>query len=297
MTSAAPGKPNKPVPTALGPDSLAWEHAGDNLQLLIAGTTLLLQVAHPVVGAGVGDHSVFKKDPWGRLQRTTAWGLRLLYGGPQGAPKAGQELRDLHRDIKGADDKGRRYFALDPEAYAWVHMTTYYTLVTKQKYFGEKPFTAAEETQLYDEWKQQGRVLGIRDEHMPADVDSFWTYFHDMVSNRLEETDTGRYMIDVSLSAMKKPPALKMVPDKLWRRFYTMAGNYAKLNTVATLPPALREKYGLSWDARQEKKFRRLAGLVRRLLPLIPDRNRYLPPAYHALKGNYVAPEQRLAAG
>ena len=46
---------NKADPIALGPDSLAWKHAGDNLQLLMAGTTLLLQVSHPVVGAGVGD--------------------------------------------------------------------------------------------------------------------------------------------------------------------------------------------------------------------------------------------------
>lgn len=295
--TAATGKQTRPTPKALGPDSLAWQHAGDNLQLLIAGSTLMLQVAHPVVGAGVGDHSVFKKDPWGRLQRTTAWGLRLLYGGPEGAPKAGQDLRDLHRDIKGQDEKGRRYFALDPEAYAWVHMTTYYTLVIKQKYFGERPFTAEEESQLYDEWHQQGLVLGIRKEDMPANVDEFWDYFHNMVAQRLEETDTGRYMIDVSLSAMKKPPSLKMIPDKLWRRFYSAAGNYMKLNTAATLPPALREKYGLEWDAKQEKKFRRLAAVVRTALPLIPDKMRYLPPAYYALKGNYLPPEQRLAAG
>lgn len=30
------------VPLALGPDSLAWKHAGDNLQLLMAGTILPL---------------------------------------------------------------------------------------------------------------------------------------------------------------------------------------------------------------------------------------------------------------
>lgn len=85
------------VPVALGPQSLAWKHAGDNLQLLMAGTTLILQVVHPVVGAGVEQRSVFNTDPWGRLQRTTEWGLR--------------------------------YFALDPETYAWVYMTTYYAMV------------------------------------------------------------------------------------------------------------------------------------------------------------------------
>lgn len=288
--STAPAIKTKPIPAALGPDTLAWKHAGDNLQLLMAGTTLLLQLSHPVVGAGVGDHSVFKKDPWGRLKRTTEWGLRLLYGGPEGSPQAGRELRDLHRDIKGSDDKGRRYFALDPEAYTWVHMTTYYTLVTTQKHFGETPFTPAEEAQLYQEWVQQGRVLGIRDQDMPQDLDSFWAYFNGMLEKRLEVTETGRYLLDVSLKVMKRPAGLKFIPKKLWRRFYRGAGNFALLNTVATLPPALRAQYGLEWDTKQEKRFRRFSRILRASLPLIPHKVRYLTPVYQTLKGDYQRP-------
>lgn len=284
-TPDASPEASKPVPTALGPDSLAWQHAGDNLQLLMAGTTLVLQVAHPVVGAGVGDHSVFKKDPWGRLKRTTEWGLRLLYGGPVKAPVAGQALRDMHRNIKGQDDKGRRYFALDPEAYAWVHMTTYYAMVITQKYFAEKPFTAQEEIQLYEEWLQQGRVLGIRDADMPADVAGFWDYFDNMVRNRLEDTDTARYLLDVSLNKVKKPPQLKFFPTALWDALYASAGNWAKLASYATMPEALREKYGIVWDKKQEKRFRRLQRIVKMSLPLLPTKLRYLPPAYEALKG------------
>ena len=281
--SSAPAIKTKPIPTALGPDSLAWKHAGDNLQLLMAGTTLLLQLSHPVVGAGVGDHSVFKKDPWGRLQRTTEWGLRLLYGGPEGSPQAGRELRDLHRNIKGADAQGRRYFALDPGAYAWVHMTTYYTLVNTQKYFAETPFTPQQEAQLYSEWVQQGRVLGIRDEDMPQDVDSFWEYFNAMIDNQLEVTEIGRYLLEVSLKVMKKPPGLKFLPDRLWRSFYRGAGNVALLNTVATLPPALRAQYNLDWDTRQQKNFSRFCRVLRAGLPLIPNKMRYMAPVYHSM--------------
>ena len=281
-----------PPPEALGPDSLAWQHAGDNLQLLMAGTTLVLQVAHPVVGAGVGDHSVFKKDPWGRLKRTTAWGLRLLYGGPEKAPKAGQALRDMHRDIKGQDNKGRRYFALDPEAYAWVHMTTYYAMVITQKYFAERPFTAQEEIQLYEEWLQQGRVLGIRDADMPADASAFWEYFDNMVRNRLEDTTTARYLLDVSLSRVKKPPQLKLLPTALWDAVYGGLGSWAKLASYGTMPEALREKYGIRWDEKQEKRFRRLQRVVKAGLPLLPAKVRYLPPACEALKKSTARDER-----
>ncbi|MDQ8036700.1 MAG: oxygenase MpaB family protein [Pedobacter sp.] len=282
---SAADAPAKPIPKALGPDSLAWQHAGDNLQLLMAGTTLVLQVAHPVVGAGVGDHSVFKKDPWGRLKRTTDWGLRLLYGGPVKAPIAGQALRDMHRNIKGQDDKGRRYFALDPEAYAWVHMTTYYAMITTQKLFAKQPFTALEEIQLYEEWLQQGRVLGIRDADMPADVSAFWDYFDNMVRNRLEDTDTARYLLDVSLTKVKKPPQLKLLPTSIWDAAYAAGGSFAKLACYATMPDALRAKYGVVWDEKAQKRFRRMQRVVKAGLPLLPDKIRYMLPAYEALKG------------
>ncbi|MED5238052.1 MAG: oxygenase MpaB family protein [Pseudomonadota bacterium] len=275
----------KADPITLGPDSLAWTHAGDNLQLLMAGTTLLLQVSHPVVGAGVGDHSVFKEDPWGRLKRTTEWGLRLMYGGEQGSPQAGRDLRELHRNIKGADAKGRKYFALDPEAYAWVHMTTYYAMITTQRLFGDKPFTASEEAQLLQEWVQQGRVLGIRDQDMPHSVPAFWEYFNNMVENRLENTDTARYLLDVSLSRVKKPPQLSLMPDWLWKRLYRQLGKGAKLTTYATLPPGLRKKFHVHWTGRLARRFERKRRTIRNLAKLVPPKVRYLPPAYLAVTG------------
>ncbi|MCH8544846.1 MAG: DUF2236 domain-containing protein [Alcanivorax sp.] len=271
--------------TALGPDSLAWTHAGDNLQLLMAGTTLLLQVSHPIVGAGVGDHSVFKKDPWGRLQRTTEWGLRLLYGGQDGSPQAGQALRDLHRDIKGQDEKGRRYFALDPEAYAWVHMTTYFTMITTQQAFGKRPFTPEEAEQLYLEWVQQGKVLGIRDQDMPQDLAAFWQYFDNMVAQRLENTDTARYLLDVSLWKVKRPPQLGWMPHWLWNLIYSQLGKNARLATAATLPERLRKTLDVDWNDRLARRYARRRALVRLLLPLIPAKARYLPPAYLAVTG------------
>ena len=275
----------KADPITLGPDSLAWTHAGDNLQLLMAGTTLLLQVSHPVVGAGVGDHSVFKEAPWGRLKRTTEWGLRLMYGGEQGSPQAGRDLRELHRNIKGADAKGRKYFALDPEAYAWVHMTTYYAMITTQRLFGDKPFTASEEAQLLQEWVQQGRVLGIRDQDMPHSVPAFWEYFNNMVENRLENTDTARYLLDVSLSRVKKPPQLSLMPDWLWKRLYRQLGKGAKLTTYATLPPGLRKKFHVHWTGRLARRFERKRRTIRNLAKLVPPKVRYLPPAYLAVTG------------
>jgi uncharacterized protein (DUF2236 family) len=57
------------------PGTITWRRAGDARVLIAAGYALLLQVAHPTVGAGVSEHSEFQRDPWGRLLRTLAEGI------------------------------------------------------------------------------------------------------------------------------------------------------------------------------------------------------------------------------
>ena len=106
---------------APGPESVVWRRASDPRVLLTAGYALVLQVAHPTVGAGVSEHSSFREDPWRRLSRTLDAFYGLVYGGPQAAGEAGRRLRALHRTIRGVEAGGRRYSALEPEAYAKKH--------------------------------------------------------------------------------------------------------------------------------------------------------------------------------
>lgn len=67
------------------PGTITWRRAGDARVLIAAGYALLLQVAHPTVGAGVSEHSEFQRDPWGRLLRTLDYACTIVYGGPQAA--------------------------------------------------------------------------------------------------------------------------------------------------------------------------------------------------------------------
>src|SRR5205807_8487468 len=54
----------------VGPDSVSWQRGSDARLYLVMLYPLLLQVAHPTVGAGVRDYSDFEKRPWARLLRT-----------------------------------------------------------------------------------------------------------------------------------------------------------------------------------------------------------------------------------
>ncbi|AZQ75818.1 DUF2236 domain-containing protein [Streptomyces luteoverticillatus] len=90
---------------------------------------LVLQTAHPVVGAGVAEHSDFRDDFFPRFTRTLASTLRFVYGTPAEAAAEGRRLRALHARIRGTDHHGRPYRALDPQAYAWVHATLFEAVV------------------------------------------------------------------------------------------------------------------------------------------------------------------------
>src|SRR5947209_16044529 len=119
----------------VGPGSLTWQFGSDVRLFLVMVYALLLQVAHPTVGAGVRDYSDFERRPWNRLLRTIDYVTLLVYGGDR-APDAGRRLRELHKRFRGTREDGRRYHALEPDAYAWVHATLIDTYVRGHAHFG-----------------------------------------------------------------------------------------------------------------------------------------------------------------
>lgn len=265
----------------LGPESLTWRIAGSRTALLGAGSALILQVAHPVVGAGVKDHSIFRQDPWGRLERTTDSLFTQIFGGDDALAEAAR-LREFHKAIKGVDGQGRRYHALNPEAYFWVHATLFMGTVQIEKYFGRR-LTRAQEAEFYAEWRQLGLVLGIRDRDMPQTLDGFDEYVEVMLRDRLEDNETVRDVLyAVSLREVDPPPWWPL-PESVWRTAGKPVGRSAfGLTTVGLMPPLLREKLGLKWTRRDEVTLRALGVVVRRVVPLIPAKARLYPIAYQA---------------
>src|SRR5437588_236302 len=82
------GAGRRPPAAGPGPGSLTWRCASDTRGVLLAPAALILQVAHPVVGAGVFEHSTFRTDPWVRLARTVRSVNRLVFAS---APTAAAE--------------------------------------------------------------------------------------------------------------------------------------------------------------------------------------------------------------
>lgn len=266
----------------LGPDAVAWRCIGDLRGLLGAGRSLLLQVAHPVVGAGVLEFSRFQTDPWGRLWATMESLMVQVYGGGERAAAESRRLRELHRTIRGVDDRGRSYQALSPEAYAWVWLSIFDTAVVVQRLYAV-PLTEAEEARLYAEWRTLGRVVGLRPGDMPATTAGLRAYVEEMVRDRLEDNRSVRDLL-ASLSGHSIPTPHRLLPSPLWAAVRPWLGQVQTRATVGTLPPPLRERLGLAWTPADRRALDRVAALTRRVFPLLPLSLRFHPTAAHAIR-------------
>jgi uncharacterized protein (DUF2236 family) len=246
--------------------SPGWWYFGQWHNVLLGPRILVLQVAHPMVGAGVQQHSNYQQEPWRRLWRTGQSLLTVAYGDASSSTAEIARLRELHGAIKGVDDAGRRYHALNPDAYAWVHATLVHGAMDAATLFGDG-IPPGELAGYYQDMRALGLELGLRDHQLPRGVAEFEEYYARMVCDRLEDNQAVR---DV-LANIGKPakPGTALVPGAAWWPVARVLGDRAWLVTVGTLPPLLRERLGLTWSDQQERQLRRFVRQVHRAMPVV----------------------------
>lgn len=270
------GTGHRATAVPLAPGDVLWDITGDVRLLFSLPAAMVLQVAHPAVGAGVDDHSVFRTDPWGRARRSLESLQLWVYGGER-AIEEGRRLRRLHRAVSGTDAHGRPYRALTPEYYAWVHATAYPVFLRAARYLS-RPL---DERRLYDELLQLGDILGIDRRDMPKTPEAYWTYFDAMVRDELELTAVAAELLDPR-RPIPPPDGAGALLRRLWPLLRPPLARLHVFVTTGLLPPAVRDRLGLAWSARDERGLRRLGAVVRLVVPLLPERLRYLPLAREA---------------
>jgi uncharacterized protein (DUF2236 family) len=122
---------------------------------------VLLQSLHPLAMAGVAQHSDFRSDPWGRLQRTADFLTRTTYGTVAQAEAACAQVRAVHRHVVGVAADGRRYAANDPHLLAWVHIAEVDSFLTAHRRFGKHPLNRTEADQYVADMAVVARALGV----------------------------------------------------------------------------------------------------------------------------------------
>ena len=105
---------------------------------------ILLQSLHPLAMAGVAGHSDFRRDPWGRLQRTAAFLTATTYGTADDADAAVARVRCIHGHVHGTAPDGRPYSADDSHLLRWVHVAEVDSFLAAHRRYAPDPLDADE---------------------------------------------------------------------------------------------------------------------------------------------------------
>src|SRR5215468_10763545 len=109
------------------PSSTFWRVNREIVSALAAPRAVLMQIAHPLVAAGVADHSQFRKHRFARLYRTSLAAAAITFGSRDFALRAVRTINRKHqlvhgvlREQAGIFPAGTPYNANDPELKLWV---------------------------------------------------------------------------------------------------------------------------------------------------------------------------------
>ena len=253
-----------------GPGSMTWKVNRESVLLLGGRAALLMQLAHPLVAAGVGDHSDFRADPLARLRRTLDVMLSITFGDAATAGKMMRRVDAVHSRVRGEASDGRAYSAHDPHLAKWVFTTLVYTSVGVYEACIAK-LTEEESRRHYEEALVIARMFGIPDGSMPGSRSELMTWMYRTIdSDEIEVTPLAK---ELGASILRP---VRLVP--------TRVAESSAIVTRSLLPAKLRDGYGLKSGLTESV----VLGLGRRAaritLPLMPSRLRTLPAARAAMK-------------
>ena len=214
------------------------------------GRALLMQVAHPGVGAGVEQHSSYASDPWGRFFRTVDIMMKLSFGSPEVSCRQARVLAKMHSRVVGTDEHGSTYSASDPRLQIWVWATLVdsallvYNLV-------DRPLLPDELERYYAESKLMAYGCGVPLGLLPDRWADFQAYVADTVAN------------DLCVGASARKVACATMVPPLPGPLKQLAAIPHQVVTRGLLPPPLREQYGFEWSAGDERQLRLWLALAR----------------------------------
>ncbi|MBB4859534.1 uncharacterized protein (DUF2236 family) [Novosphingobium chloroacetimidivorans] len=143
------------------PNSVVWRVHGDVGSMMVGGVaSLLLQMLHPAVLAGVWDHSNFRQDMHGRLRRTARFIAMTTYGERSAAEAAITTVRRVHDRVSGTLPDGTPYRANDAELLAWVHVTETSSFLDAWIRYSEPLMSLADQDRYFAQMAQVGEALG-----------------------------------------------------------------------------------------------------------------------------------------
>lgn len=247
---------------------MMWKVSRESVMLLGGRAAVLMQIAHPLVAAGVAQHSNYRADPYGRLRRTLDVMYTIVFESADDAREAARHVAHVHSFVKGTAADGRVYSAENDHLKLWVHSTLVWSSIKVYERF-VAPLNSDELERYYEETKVVGRLFGLPDEALPPTYAELRAWMRSMIdSGEVHVTDVARELAE----PIVRP--LRIVPKGLSSR--------GALVTPSLLPRPIREAYGLKINVPRAAVLAVGSRASRLLLPLMPGAVRSHPLAREA---------------
>ena len=252
----------------------------ERLMLLAWSRAILLQLAHPLIAAGVAQHSTFRDGPVAaarRLHRVVRAMLALTFGDANAQSAALAGIRRMHRTVHGhleenvgRFDAGTPYSAEDPDLVRWVHLTLLESVVFAYEAMVE-PLSAADRDAYCAESAWVAVGLGAHEADVPRtwkDVLAAMDAMH--ASGTLQ---VGRDARDLAAAVLAPPFGFLSSPFAWVNRLFTRG----------LLPPTTRAQYGLAWTRANQRQLDFVIRLLRGARRLMPRPLAHWPDSQRAI--------------
>jgi uncharacterized protein (DUF2236 family) len=244
-------------------------HGERSVGLLYGQRALLIGALEPLTYTGTMLSTRSGDRPFERLARTAKIQETIFLGSREEADEALAKVHRLHETIKGelpepagAHPAGTAYSAFDPELMLWTLAVIadsgremYETLV--------RPLDPDERERLWQDYVRFGELFGLPRSEVPAGHVEFKTWFDGrLAAPDLQATAHGLEMAPLVAFRQPVPAAAR--------------GNLVLQNHIikGTLPPRVREIFGIRWSRAHESSFRAIAATHRRFRRVFPHRIR-----------------------
>ncbi len=226
----------------------------DSTPVAAGGRAILLQIADPVVAAGVRRHSDFARRPQQRLAHTLMYVYAVVVGTPEDAAVAASFVTHAHRPVTGADDTDRQL---------WVAATLVDSALRAHRLLGSTVDDERAEDVLRA-YAPIATALRVPAERWPDSMAAFERYWASTLA-QLRVTDDARGVVRDLLHPRHAPAWVRAVMPVV------------RIVTVGMLPAPVRTQYGFPWGPREVRRFRRTVSGLRLLRAVLPGALLRLP--------------------
>jgi uncharacterized protein (DUF2236 family) len=244
------------------PGSVFWKVNRDLATAIAAPRAVMMQIAHPLIAAGVAEHSRYRKHRFARLYRTSLAATAITFGSREFAERAVARINGIHTRIHGVlpQDTGRYragtpYDANDPELKLWVLSTlTESTLLVYDRFVS--PLSAREREAYYQDSLIATHLFEIPEEMVPQTYSDFRCYMDHM--QKSGQIVVGQDARQIAAGLFAATPGGRLL---FW----------GSSLGIGLLPEELKQAFGFKWTARGDVWLNRSAKFSRSLRRWVPS--------------------------